>query len=386
MQFHPAHGELSDALLVDAAREGDRRSLAELLDRHRPLLLALCRRALRDEVLAEDVAQDACLAAMLGIERLGRPERFGAWLAGIGLNLCRRRLRERSSAHSSWEAMAGGVRWQGALAEGTDPAEALAAAEVAERVRGAVNMLPTGQRRAVALVYFAGMTCAEAALELGIEVGAVKARLHKGRAALRRRLWWLWRTEVMTMTDAEDSVRMHVHDVIRVREGAEQAWPAAHVVILAETDGNRRLPIWIGEAEAIWLALVLEKVEVPRPGPHALTAQVVAAMGGRVREVRVSRLAGEVFYADLVTEDGRGLVRRLDARPSDALILAQLLQVPVLAAAEVLEAAQSAPSQRLRQMLGDERGSAVSARASELVAEWRQTWAASMARARAAHR
>ncbi|MDB5065112.1 MAG: sigma-70 family polymerase sigma factor [Chloroflexi bacterium] len=377
---------MSDALLVDAARTGDRRSLAELLERHRPLLLALCRRALRDEVVAEDVAQDACLAAMLGIERLGRPERFGPWLAGIGLNLCRRRLRARGAAHCSWEAMAGGVRWQGAVAEATDPAEALANAEVAERVRGAVSMLPTGQRRAVALVYFAGMTCAEAAVELGIEVGAVKSRLHKGRAALRRRLWWLWRTEVMTTTDYEDSVCMDVRDVIRVREGAEQGWPAAHVVILAETDGERRLPIWVGEAEAVWLALALEKVEAPRPGPHALTAQVVAAMGGRVREVRVSRLAGDVFYAELVTQDGRGVVHRVDARPSDALILAQLMQVPVLAARDVLEATQGARSERLHRVLEDEGGSAVSARASELVVEWRQSWAASMARARAARR
>jgi bifunctional DNase/RNase len=78
---------------------------------------------------------------------------------------------------------------------------------------------------------------------------------------------------------------MDVHDVIRVREGADQGWPAAHVVILAETDGHRRLPIWIGEAEAISPALALEKVEVLRPGPHALTAQVVAAVGGWVREV-----------------------------------------------------------------------------------------------------
>jgi hypothetical protein len=30
------------------------------------------------------VARDACLAAMLGIERLGRPERFSAWLAASG--------------------------------------------------------------------------------------------------------------------------------------------------------------------------------------------------------------------------------------------------------------------------------------------------------------
>jgi DNA-directed RNA polymerase specialized sigma24 family protein len=43
-----------DALLVAAAQGGDRAALAILLSRHRPLLLALCRRALSDAGLAED--------------------------------------------------------------------------------------------------------------------------------------------------------------------------------------------------------------------------------------------------------------------------------------------------------------------------------------------
>jgi hypothetical protein len=96
MHLHPSCGELSEALLVAAARQGDRRSLAELLERHRPLLPALCRRTLGDEAAAEDVAQDACLAAMLGIGGLGRPERFGA-REGVAAGTIRARKHARKA-------------------------------------------------------------------------------------------------------------------------------------------------------------------------------------------------------------------------------------------------------------------------------------------------
>src|SRR5260370_28863686 len=85
----------SDSMLVRAAQGGDKEALGVLIDRHRPLLLGLCRRALGDTVTAEDAAHEAVLQAMLSLDRLRRPERFGAWLAGIGLNICRRWRRSK---------------------------------------------------------------------------------------------------------------------------------------------------------------------------------------------------------------------------------------------------------------------------------------------------
>jgi len=78
-----------------------------------------------------------------------------------------------------------------------DPAELAEERELTVRVRQAVDTLPTGQRAAVVLFYLAGLNQAETAVALGIPPGAVKARLHKARANLRRALSTLWE-ETMT--------------------------------------------------------------------------------------------------------------------------------------------------------------------------------------------
>ncbi len=79
-----------DGALVRAAQTGDKGAFATLLARHWPLLLALCRRAVDDPMLAEDAAQEAALQSLLNLDRLRHPDRFGPWLGGIGLNVCRR--------------------------------------------------------------------------------------------------------------------------------------------------------------------------------------------------------------------------------------------------------------------------------------------------------
>src|SRR5215217_2042438 len=108
----------SDAALVEAALGGDKDAFAALLIRHRPLLIALCLRTTGDPHLAEDATQEAALQALLGLDRLRHRDRFGPWLAGIGLNVCRRWLRQRMRDAWSWEAVVGGAL----LPEPIDPA------------------------------------------------------------------------------------------------------------------------------------------------------------------------------------------------------------------------------------------------------------------------
>src|SRR3954451_23848666 len=142
-----------DADLVAAARGGDRRAFAVLVERHYGVLLATCRRTSADGELAADAAQEAVVTALVGLERLRDPERFGAWLIGIGLNLCRRALQDRASWARSEAA--------DTPAPGRGPQDAAEAAQGAERVRAAIAPLHGGQRAAVPLLRIGGLSPAE---------------------------------------------------------------------------------------------------------------------------------------------------------------------------------------------------------------------------------
>ena len=176
-----------DAALVAAARRGDKGAFAGLVQGHRPLLESLCRRALGDDQLAEDATQEAILIALTNLDRLQQADRFGAWLAGIGLNVCRRWLRERALMSWSWEASHGG-RAGDLPAPGLGPEELAEAADEERLVRSAIRDLPPGRREAVALYYLADLTQGEIATRVHTSVGAVRVRLHEGRAQLRERL------------------------------------------------------------------------------------------------------------------------------------------------------------------------------------------------------
>ena len=299
----------SDADLVRRARGGDRDAFATLIERHHAVLVRSCRRMVGAQG-AGDAAQDAVLTAMLSLDRLRRPEAFGAWLVGIGLNACRAQLRGSDPL-----TRAAAVRGSDPRPV-ADPYESAVASEIAGRVRFATDSLPKGQREAVTLFYLAGLTQAEAAAHLGIPPGAVKTRLHKARASLRARLEPLRRERSM-------QIEMQVADVRRAGE--------RHILMLA--GGGRELMIWVGPAEAIAIAVLLEDVELPRPGTYHLTAALLRATEASVREVRITRLAESTFYAEIALADGA----EVDARPSDAIALALVTGAPIVVDEAVLD-------------------------------------------------
>lgn len=366
----------SDTELVLAAQAGDKEAFALLLARHRPLLLALCRRALADPDLGEDAAQEAALTALLNLDRLRTADRFGPWLGGIGLNICRRLLRERARDGWSWETVHGG-RQAHELWDSEPGPEALAeAADLAERTRDAIAILPPGQRAAVVLFYLSGLTHAETADLLGINVGAVKTRLHKARRSLKGQLSDAEREKAMderltrrtlakaaatltgsaalghgatahARTNEGENVKdeqgttgliaMRVADVRR--KPAENGQSHNHIVLLEEVGAAgapRRLPIWVGEAEGTAVAMHLESVQMPRPLTVAFAANLLQAGGAKLREVRIDRLVEQTFYATAIVEGSEGTTT-VDARPSDAINLALLVGAPIRVEAGILE-------------------------------------------------
>lgn len=314
----------SDSSLVAAARLGDKQAFASLIDRHRPTLIALCLSLSGDRDIAEEVAQESALQALLNLDRLRQPERFGAWLVGIGLNVCRRWLRDRP--RESLEDIWGGrpAREPRDLRPGPD--EVAAEEELSAHVRRAVAILPDGQRAAVLLFYLSGLTYTETAAALEIGVNTLKTRLHKARRSLRRQLGEIWKEEKMAVSAKAAVVEVRVADVLRkpVRDDATRQ----HILLLEEVAGDRRLAIWVGEFEGTAIALQLAKVSAPRPLTFSFLASVLEAAGGRLKEVRINRLANETFYASVTVARPRG-EREVDARPSDALALALAAGAPI---------------------------------------------------------
>ena len=158
----------------------DREALAELLLRHWRTAAFLAGRVLGSPELGCDAAQEAAVAAMTNLDRLRTPASFGAWFCGIALNVARRWRRQLNAEIPAV------MPEQASMLPG--PAEAAEIADVARRVRAAIDQLPAGQREAVLLFYLQGLSHLDVAAELGISRGAVKARLHQGRAALAARL------------------------------------------------------------------------------------------------------------------------------------------------------------------------------------------------------
>lgn len=339
---------LPDARLVEAALGGDKDAFAALVTRHWSTAVALAARVLGSADLARDAAQEAAVAALVGLDRLRAPGRFGAWFCGITLNVARGWVRQLRTERPA----AGLDQARDRASADPGPDERAELADLAATVRAAVAQLADGQRDAVLLFYLQGLTHREVAAELGISIGAVKARLHQARAALTPALVPVFagpagpvtgtkkpavttKEPVMTTTVAGPAwTEVSVTDIRR----SEDTDPLSrkHVIMLDERDGDRRLPIWVGPAEATVLALSLQAVETPRPLTYQMTAGLLAACGGRAAEVRITRLTGAVYYA-VVVVDGPAGRHEVDARPSDAVNLALVTGAPILADSALLD-------------------------------------------------
>jgi len=107
------------------------------------------------------------------------------------------------------------------------------------------------------------------------------------------------------------------------------------VLLLRESEGERFLPIWIGQNEAAAIALEQQGIAPAPPPTHDLIKAIVEALDRTLQGVRIVDLREGTFYAELAF-DGDVTV---SARPSDAVALAIRVGVPILSDESVLEEA-----------------------------------------------
>jgi len=125
---------------------------------------------------------------------------------------------------------------------------------------------------------------------------------------------------------------LHPLQVIGVRVELPANQP---VVLLKESGGTRYLPIWIGAVEASAIAFEQQGVKTPRPMTHDLLRAVIGALGGELKQVSITELRDDVFYAELQFASGA----TVSARPSDAIALALRTKTPIVGDESVLAAA-----------------------------------------------
>ena len=118
----------------------------------------------------------------------------------------------------------------------------------------------------------------------------------------------------------------------------------SYALLLKEINGNRRIPIIIGQFEAQAIALEMEGIKPPRPLTHDLIKNIIDNLGATVLEVVVTELRDNTFYAKIVLEVS-GLTNDIDSRPSDAIALAVRADAPIYVAEAVLQEASFIPSE-----------------------------------------
>jgi RNA polymerase sigma-70 factor (ECF subfamily) len=185
------HAPTDEALAERVRRDGDAAAFGLLVGRYRARVVALSRRMLSSGGAAanddaEDVAQEAFVAAYhkRATYRGGTP--FRPWLYRIAVNRCLDRLRARGrqpGMHSVDD-----LPEPAASEPDSDPLDALLADECEERLREAVAALPPKHRAVFLLRHVDDLSYEEIAAATDLPMGTVKTHLFRARARLRREL------------------------------------------------------------------------------------------------------------------------------------------------------------------------------------------------------
>lgn len=162
--------------LVERARLGDHDAFAALARAAIDQLDVAARFILRDPDRAKDAVQDAFIRAWRDLPSLREPDRFDAWLRRLLVRACYDELRR--SKRRNVER----VVWHLPNASMPDDQVAVADRDLIER---GFRRLDVDQRTVFVLHYYLGLPLVEIGAELGIPLGTVKSRLHRGLATLR---------------------------------------------------------------------------------------------------------------------------------------------------------------------------------------------------------
>jgi RNA polymerase sigma-70 factor (ECF subfamily) len=173
---------LSDASLLAGVAANDREACVAFIERFKRTVYGLAMSMLGDREVAQDVAQETFSRAWRHAHAYDpRRGALASWLLGITRNLAIDMLRMRRAEPIDPHDL----NSLGMLSTDTDPCDVAVHASDGRRVRAAVALLPTEQRRALVLSVFQGCTAQEISRLEQIPLGTAKTRIRAGLQKVR---------------------------------------------------------------------------------------------------------------------------------------------------------------------------------------------------------
>lgn len=198
----------ADKELVECLRNGEEASYELVVRSFGPQVLAIARRYLKSEADAADCFQETFIAVFKSIGSYAGQSSLRQWVRGIAVNQSlmalrkRKRIREDSIEHMMPLFDESGSRVESAGGHQRSSIEAEIDAEsMKARIRRCIDKLPDDFRVILLLRDIDGLNTRETAAILGLELSAVKTRLHRARTALRYML-----QPILERTDCDANV------------------------------------------------------------------------------------------------------------------------------------------------------------------------------------
>jgi len=203
---------LTDDDIVARVRAGETALFEELMRRYNQRVYRVARAIIKDETEAEDIMQQAYVNAFTHLDQFEKRATFSTWLTRIAIyEALGRRRRSRAAASLSEDEDGEAIPLMDTARP--DPERQAYASELKTLIEDAVDALPENYRAVFMLREVEGLSTAETAQGLDLGEEAVKTRLHRARAMLRRELY------ARAGGNTADAFTFHLSRCDRVVEG-----------------------------------------------------------------------------------------------------------------------------------------------------------------------
>jgi len=181
--------EVTDKVLVERVRSGDKQAFNLLVAKYQFKIQNLVSRFIKDRAEQEDVTQEAFIKAYRAIGNFRGESAFYTWLYRIAVNTAKNQLvgAGRRPPQQDIDIDEGGVvGFADGLTEMNSPEAILQNDELVQTIRHAIAELPEELRQAITLREFDGLSYEEISEVMECPIGTVRSRIFRAREAIEQ--------------------------------------------------------------------------------------------------------------------------------------------------------------------------------------------------------